>query len=127
MMNWENLKNMVCPYCEEALTIDVEIRCTKCVFHIEKGRFKSIVEHRGYPKENIVKLKWQNIRDHKCPVDGMDLMPDIERAFEVYKCTKSDCTFRIREDRMQQFLRDPEHPANRFYKSNDQRHTMQGL
>lgn len=122
MLNWENLKSMLCPYCEKPLTKDLEVRCTECRFHIEIDRFKSIVIHRAFPnRSGEVKIKWQNLHDGRCPVDGHELV-NAEGKFNVLRCQNvPECTFRIREDSLALMLKDPEHPANRFHKANDER------
>jgi hypothetical protein len=119
-MKWENLKSMLCPYCSKALTEDLEVRCTECYFHIDKDRFKSIVEHRGFPNRNIVKLKWQNLKDDRCSVDAHFLKPNVEGKYDVLKCSNSECTFRIRADRLAEIVADPKHEANRFYKPKEE-------
>lgn len=116
-MNWENLKRMLCPYCDKALTKDIEIRCSECLFHIDEKRFNSIVEHRGFPRrDNITRMKWQNIKDDRCPVCSRDLYPSSDGRLNYLKCSNGDCTFRIKESYLQEIIADPTHPANRFYK-----------
>jgi len=108
ILNWENLKRMLCPYCEEPLTEEDEIKCTECFFHIEKRKFKDIASRNMF--------KWQNIHQDKCPVDGYDLVR-AEGTYETLRCSNIvNCSFRIREDRLKQILEDPTHAANRFNK-----------
>lgn len=115
-MNWENLKLNRCPHCGNNLKEYIsEYECTECTFHIEKTRFAAILQNRAYPDRKIVKLKWQNIKDDKCPVCSSDLKPNMEGAYEIMKCSSPECVFKIREDKLLSITSDPDHPANKFY------------
>lgn len=123
-MKWQNIRQFRCPYDNEALVRrrDGSIKCTVCYFHIESKRFNEIMEHRASPQKNgITRLKWQYLREGKCPACAHDLISG-NGPYEISKCVSADCTFHIREDRMQEILQDPNHPANRFPLENLQRH-----
>ena len=109
-MNWENLKNQKCPYCESEVELDGEwIRCTYCRFTIHSERAIAILS-RSNPL-------WQNLHDRKCPQCG-DMLKDGNGKYEIAQCISIECTFKMREDEIARILRDPEHPANR-YKQNE--------
>lgn len=115
-MKWENLRKQCCPYCSNPLIKNAdtgEVECSRCTFRIEKHRLRSIAEHRAYPeKEGVISIKWQYLKTGKCPLCTKDLYPD--KTFSLMRCIDANCTFKIREDRMQIILDDPNHPANRF-------------
>jgi len=115
-MTWTNLKEMLCPYCNANLSHDIEVRCTQCFFHIDKDKFLSIIANRGFPTRKIQKLKWQNLRDDKCPICEHDLIQNIEGVYDIMKCSDANCTFKIRNDKFFAIILDENHPANRFYK-----------
>ncbi len=113
---------MLCPYCKEKLeTANMEMKCVKCLFHIDNKRFKMIMEHRAYPSRDTPHLYWQNLIDYTCPMDGSTLYPVNEAGYDVSKCAKDGCTFSIKDKTLIEILRDPNHPANRFYKQHDRR------
>jgi len=120
-MNWENLRKMLCPYCDKELTKDIEVRCTECFFHIDEVRFKSIIENRGFPDRPKIKMRWQNLKDDRCPIDANFLQQNTEGKVKVLKCSKDDCAFKIKDDRLQEILKDEKHSANIFYKPHDTR------
>lgn len=113
-MKWENLKDFNCPHCGKPLeNREGEIACTNCFFHISKDRFKAILMHRGQSPIAIQKMKWQNLHDHRCPMDGNRLHEG--GSLEMLKCMSAECTFVIRIDSLKRILEDESHPANRFY------------
>lgn len=114
-MKWENLKTFTCPHCGKELTQGgEEIQCTQCRFKIEYERYKAILTHRSSPEATIVKMRWQNLKESKCPMCSNQLI-DAYGKYRVLKCISSECTFKIREDRMSEIINDQTHPANRFY------------
>lgn len=114
-MNWEYLKDNKCPHCGQALRENVlEFKCTRCTFTISPERKLSIEEHRAHPERSIVKLKWQNLRDERCPICSKALNYTTG-IFEILACMDSGCSFKIRHDRFLEILNDETHPCNRFY------------
>ena len=124
-MNWKNLKDELCPYCNQKLIVDEfiesEIKCTCCKFHIDKVKYIKIIHHRGDPEKEIkVRMKWQNLHDSKCPMCSNPLYPTIYQVpgkHDTLDCLNDGCNFHILEDKFQQILLDPNHPANRFNKN----------
>lgn len=119
-MNWENLRKMLCPYCESELAKDIEIRCTECFFHIEENRFKSIIQHRAFPDRQKINLRWQNLKDDRCPVDNY-LLFHSEEDFNTLLCGNDRCVFKIKISTLLNILSDKTHAANVFYRKNDHR------
>ena len=115
-MKWANLKNNNCPYCGSKMLEqngDTH-KCSKCMFKIEHERLTKILEHRSNPlRSGIIKMKWQNLKIGRCPLCGDHLNKAIGQ-YEVSQCVSINCTFHIREDRMQRILTDAQHPANNF-------------
>ena len=97
---------------------DGMIRCSMCTFKIDEDRFHAIQAHRSHPERATVKIKWQNIRDDKCPMCGDSIRPTLLGHLALLRCVSSDCTFKIREERLNEILADPQHPANTFYNLN---------
>lgn len=114
-MKWENLGSFCCPHCGEKLKMEDEVQCTRCTFRITIDRFKSIAAHRAHPERAVTKMKWQYLIDDRCPVCASNLMPNVEGRYAFMKCISSECTFRIREDKISEIKNDPAHPANVFY------------
>ena len=118
-MRWENLRTNDCQYCGKPLhEQDGEICCTVCLFHIEPARFKKILEHRaGMAGRPAYRMKWQNLKNGYCPIDGCGggLEPRAPGATSLQCSLAPHCSFRIREERLHEILRDPTHPANRDY------------
>ena len=114
-MKWENLKKNICPHCENFLIFDDdnEINCTGCRFHISPQRFKAILANRADPTNATYKLKWQYLRAGRCPRCQSNLRDSIG-AYEVSECVNSKCTFKIRNDKMEEILQDPCHPCRQF-------------
>lgn len=124
-MKWENLKNFTCPHCSEKLHHVIEkavIVCTACTFNIEEGRFEAIRAHRSNPERATIRLRWQNIREDRCPMCGERIRPTFIGQLALMRCSSAQCTFKIREDRLEQILTDEHHPANTFYKKQYQNH-----
>lgn len=118
-MHWENLKDLRCPHCSEKLQkemIDDVVRCTVCTFSIEEKRFSAIKAHRSNPERATVKLKWQNIREDKCPMCGDSIRPTLLGHLAILRCSSSVCTFIIRESTLEEILANENHPVNTFYK-----------
>lgn len=114
-MNWENLNDNRCPHCGAELKDNVlEFKCMKCTFIIDSDRKEQIQKHRAHPGGNTVKIKWQNLRDERCPICGGNLNYGIG-PFEILACMKDGCTFKIRYDRLAEILNDAEHSCNKFY------------
>lgn len=114
-MKWELLKKNLCPYCESILIFDgeQEIECTSCRFHISPVRYKAIAEKRTDTTPTI-RLRWQNLREGRCPQCGEDLR-DGNGKFEITICTKQPlCTFKIRNDKYDEIMADPLHPAHQY-------------
>lgn len=110
-MNWKNLKEFLCPHCGNPMEKnEKEIACTKCTFHIEHARFYSIMQNRGGDHESIVKMKWQNLHQDCCPMCASVLVKN-DRGL---KCTSENCTFLITDSKMEEIMKDRNHPANRF-------------
>lgn len=118
-MNWEYLKDNKCPHCGENLRENIlEFKCIKCTFVIDSDRKMAIQQHRGNPRiGNIVKIKWQNLKEEKCPICGDNLNYGVG-VFEVLVCLNTNCSFKIRHDRFVEILNDPTHPCNRFFERN---------
>ena len=118
-LKWENLSENKCPYCEHELYRDgKELRCTECYFHIEMERAGSIIEHRRRWRPTDVIPKWYLLHEDKCPLCSHYLTRG-NGQYEIFKCTEENCTFKIREDRMQEIFADPTHPANKQKKEED--------
>ncbi len=58
-------------------------------------------------------MKWQNLRDGRCPVCG-NILKDGVGPYMILVCTSSECTFRIREDNLLEILRNKNHAANLY-------------
>ena len=116
-MVWNKLNKGECPNCGHPLKKkESNLKCTYCAFVIEQNRARRIAESRKEQlPTNHVRLRWQNLKDERCPVDG-ELLAPREGRFMVMHCIKPECTFNIRVDRMNQILKDPSHPANKFYR-----------
>jgi len=120
-MLWENLKDYKCPFCSDRLfeTEDaLEYECVSCYFHIDKHRFKSIAKHRAQPRSADRPYKrnyWQNLRNGRCPTCN-NLLRQAVGPYEIMECYAEDCTFKMREDRIQIILNDPNHSCNRYVK-----------
>lgn len=122
-MNWENLRKNECPHCSAAIELDRKehmIKCVQCRFKIEPDRFHSILRHRGQRPTSIIKMRWQNLQESRCPICANFLRDQPGTLTAVLRCSTSDCTFSIMESRLTEILRDLDHPANRFFnKIND--------
>lgn len=116
-LNWSNLQQNKCPYCAYKLLPVNElgfIECDNCIFNIEKKRFDSIKQNRNEGVRGI-HMYWQNLRVSRCPACGDELL-ETSGNYEILKCIRVLCAFKIRFDRMQEILDDPTHPANKFHK-----------
>lgn len=125
-MNWNNLKDFNCPYpyCEEKLKNGMRdgvacVDCTECHFSMSYEKYKGILQHRSNERGEIIKVKWQNLRDGLCPVCGKYLIDDSKGTYSIITCIDSDCSFHIREDSLHTILGDADHPANRCFRSNN--------
>ena len=120
-MKWENLSTFECPYCDRKLFQKSEeiIHCKVCVFEIDVLKFKSILSHRLIKPINPIQYKWQNLKNHRCPICSQFLREE-ENGLGYYKCTSGQCTFCIQEARIQEILSDKNHPANRYYEKDSQ-------
>lgn len=119
MMKWENLARFHCPVpmCEHPLIRihpDMDIECTKCTFHIEPNRFKSIEFNRSHPERKKGTNHWENLKENMCPVCNQPLIPCPEYR-GVTMCSVEPCPFRIGNASMQRILNNPEHSCNIFY------------
>ncbi len=115
-MNWENLKEKLCPHCSGELEFDGdnEIRCTMCRFHMTPARYKSMLLHKAYrkePSQPYKKLYWQNVKVGRCPECGDDLN-DGNGKFEIIVCISPECTFKMRADTLAAMLADPLHSCH---------------
>ena len=115
-MKWENLKNGLCPHCNGKLTKDLEIRCTRCNFHIDTNKFNGIISHRGTENKDHVKIKWQNLHENKCPICSYEMFDNIKDDMDFHSCMNETCDFSIKDIRMMEILADKNHPANLFNK-----------
>lgn len=127
-MNWENLKYNKCPYDNgdlEESPLDFKFYCTSCRFNIDANRKLSIEAHRGNPENKGIKIKWQNLRDEKCPLCASHLSYGTG-AYDILACINGDCTFKIRHDRFVEIMADVSHPCNQFYEREKlQRHGIE--
>ena len=127
-MNWENLKQNKCPHCSELLEeslIDFKFNCTSCLFTIDISRKLSIEAHRAHPEKAGVKLRWQNLRDERCPICTSHLNYGTG-TYDILTCINPDCTFKIRHDRFVEIMADASHPCNQFYEREKlQRHGIE--
>ena len=113
-MKWENLHNLLCPYCDQKLEKgDKNIQCTICLFHITIERYQQMIVKRPQ-KGTHQKMLWQNLKEGRCPLCSNDMRPNMEGIFEILRCATAECTFKIREDSIRVILSDETHPANRF-------------
>ena len=65
--------------------------------------------------ESGSKMKWQNLREEKCPMCDDALSYGIG-PYEILVCMSSPgCTFKIRYDVYLGILNDHTHPCNQFY------------
>lgn len=118
-MKWQNLRNFRCPHCDEKLKREDNlgiIRCSQCRFIIDKTRFIQISEHRSYPQREIIPMKWQNLKEDRCPICSSNLYPSTDGNLEFLLCSgKKKCVFKISIAHLDRILADPNHPANLFY------------
>lgn len=115
-MIWKNLAEFKCPHCSAPLLKreeENEIVCTKCHFVISETRFESIKNNRTGEPKNLIRMHWQNLHDSKCPICGIGLKID-KRSFR--RCGDENCKFAIGHYKFEFIIKDPDHPANRFYK-----------
>jgi len=115
-MDWNQLKQNKCPYCRSILVFDDdnEINCTNCVFHISPQKYKAILENRTDKTKKVYRLHWQNLRVGRCPICN-DELRDAVGKYEITECVKyPECSFKIRNDKMEMILSDPLHPAHQF-------------
>lgn len=118
-MNWKNLSTFDCPHCSSKLVRgDGEIFCSECTFVISKARFHSISVHRSGNRrpDGIKPMKWQNLRKDVCPLCDNTLVYNMESGLDLMKCMTPDCTFKIRQDRLEDILNDENHLCNIFYR-----------
>ncbi len=115
-MNWENLKTFECPYCGHPLLNTVpDICCSHCDFIIARDRFKRILSNRTNEKP-AKPMRWQNLRDARCPLCS-DLLVYVTEGKSLFeKCIVESCGFKISHFQVETILADPAHPANKFYK-----------
>lgn len=114
-MNWENLKEFKCPYCEQPLAQeDKTISCTTCIFSMSVEKYRDVMMHRGGTRTSTVRNNWQNLHDDKCIQCNSPLV-NAKGSFEALKCSNGQCTFRIKGETIAKILTDPEHSANRFH------------
>lgn len=122
-MNWRNLATRNCPHCGNKLGDKPEedglIHCIQCRFSLSEEKLRSMTIHRSKDFVPKVKMKWQNLHECRCPVCGQ-FLKDGNGIYNVLVCMSSTCDFRIREDRMEEILKDPGHVANLFYQKLDE-------
>lgn len=117
-MNWNNLHQFRCPYCDNDLQKrESEIGCTSCFFHIGHQKFADILEsHKQKPTVKMI-VKWQNLNYGLCPYCNNFLMPNPEGNQRFLKCINHECTFKMSEVRVGEILQDQTHPANTYFQN----------
>lgn len=116
-MIWLNLKQNTCPHCSADIVEDHllgEFKCVVCKFHITAAKKLAIETHRANPDSAIIRMRWQNLREEKCPMCASSLDYGVG-PYEILACIAPDCTFKIRHDTFLEILGDENHPANTFY------------